>query len=120
MHVMKTREEEMNEQAEEFHKKYPRVSILFVKFTKEIIARGYQHYSVNAIFERIRWETDVPDVNGKTQFKLSNNHRAWYARKFMETFPEYKGFFRTRPRKSATQLANNKGEYTKTEDFYET
>ena len=117
---MKTREEEMNEQAEEFHKKYPRVSILFVKFTKEIIDRGYKHYSVNAIFERIRWETDVPDVNGKTQFKLSNNHRAWYARKFMETFPEYKGFFRTRPRISATQLANNKGEYTKTEDFYET
>ena len=117
---MKTREQEMNEQAEEFHKKYPRVSILFVKFTKEIIDRGYKHYSVNAIFERIRWETDVPDVNGKTQFKLSNNHRAWYARKFMETFPEYKGFFRTRPRKSATQLANNKGEYTKTEDFYET
>lgn len=117
---MKTREEEMNEQAEAFHKKYPRVSILFVHFTKEIMARGYKHYSVNAIFERIRWETDVPDVHGKTQFKLSNNHRAWYARKFMETYPEHKGFFRIRPRKSATQLANNKGEYTKTEDFYET
>ena len=117
---MKTREEEMNEQAEAFHQRYPRVSILFFKFTKEIIDRGYQNYSSKAIFERIRWETDTPDVDGKSTFKLSNNHTTWYARKFMETFPQYKGFFRTRPRKSAAQLANNKGEYTKTEDFYET
>ena len=117
---MKTREEEMNEQAEAFHQRYPRVSILFVRFAKEIIDRGYKNYSVNAIFERIRWETDTPDIDGKSTFKLSNNHRAWYARKFMETYPEHAGFFRTRPRKSAAQLANNKGEYTKTEDFYET
>ena len=116
---MKTREEEMNEQAEAFHKQHPQVSILFVKFTKEIINRGYQNYSSKAIFERIRWETDTPDVDGKSTFKLSNNHTTWYARKFMETFPQYEGFFRTRPRKSATQLANNKSEFTKSENFYD-
>ena len=116
---MKTREEEMNEQAEAFHMQHPEVSRLFVRFANEIIDRGYSHYSVNAIFERIRWETDKPDVDGKSTFKLSNNHRAWYARKFMEAFPEHSGFFRTRPRKSAVQAANNKGEYEKPEDFYE-
>ena len=71
---MKTREEEMNEQAEAFHQRHPRVSILFVRFAKEIIGRGYKNYSVNAIFERIRWETDVPDRAGRSTFKLSNNH----------------------------------------------
>ena len=107
----------MDEQAAAFSKQHPYVSVLFVKFTKEIISRGFKNYSAKAIFERIRWETDVPDVAGRSTFKLSNNHRAWYARKFMETYPEYAGFFRTRPRKSADQLANNKGEYTKTENF---
>jgi len=47
------------------------------------------------VFERIRWHTDV-ETRGDTPFKLSNNHRAYYARFFMHNHPEYQGFFKTK------------------------
>lgn len=109
---MKTRKDEIDEQAEAFHKKNPNVSILFVRFTNEVINRGFSNYSVNAIFERIRWETDEADHDGKSTFKLNNNYRAWYARKFMERYPEHEGFFRTRSRISKEQEATNMPELT--------
>jgi hypothetical protein len=67
---------------------------LFKRFAFEVIRRGHKHYSANAIFERIRWHTDI-ETNGDP-FKLSNNHRAYYARLFMHDHPEYEGFFRTK------------------------
>ena len=51
-----TRHEEMRRQVREFHKKHPEVWDLFVTFTFDRIERGFKHYSVNGIFERIRWD----------------------------------------------------------------
>ena len=105
---MKTRLDEMNEQAIAFHHENPQVAKLFVKFTMEMIERGFKHYSVTGIFERIRWETDVADDHGRSTFKVNNNYKAWYGRRFMEVYPQYDGFFRTRERisehKPATHL----------------
>jgi hypothetical protein len=109
---MKSRKQEMDEQAAAFSKQHPYVSVLFVKFTKEIISRGFKNYSAKAIFERIRWETDEADVDGKSSFKLNNNYTAWYARKFMERYPEYDGFFRTRKQISDEHNATNLPELT--------
>ncbi len=78
----------------EFHKKNPQVYRLLEKFTFDVIKRGFKNYSINAIFERIRWHTDIETVG--SSFKLSNNHRAYYARYFMHLHPEYQGFFRTK------------------------
>ncbi|BAQ90252.1 hypothetical protein [uncultured Mediterranean phage uvMED] len=115
--IEKSREDEINEQAEAFSKQNPEVSRLFVKFTHEIIARGFRNYSVQAIFERIRWETDQADVDGKSTFKLNNNYTPWFSRKFMERYPEHDGFFRTRKRISGEQTATNLPELTP--DYYE-
>jgi len=79
----------------EFHTQNPYVYDLVERFTFEVINRGFMHYSINSIFERIRWHTDVETYGD--EFKLSNNHRAYYARYFMHNHPEYKGFFRTKP-----------------------
>ena len=94
------RREEMRAQAKAFHKQHPEVWRLFCRFTREKIDAGFKHYSVNAIFERIRWETDVPDADGRSTFKLNNNFRAFYARAFMRSYPEFSGFFRTREQTS--------------------
>jgi hypothetical protein len=109
---MKTRKQEIDEQAAEFDRKNPKVAFLFIKFTHEVIQRGFSNYSVNAIFERIRWETDQADIDGKSTFKLNNNYRAYYARKFMEHWPEHEGFFRTRKQKSEFQTATDLPELT--------
>ena len=79
---------------EKFHSSNPEVWDLFVKFTFQAIESGRSHYSANAIFERIRWHTDI-ETSGDT-FKLSNNHRAYYARHFHEKYPQHEGFFRTK------------------------
>jgi len=78
----------------EYHKNNPQVYALFCSFTWQLIERGHKNYSAKAVFERIRWHTDV-ETKGEP-FKLSNNHTAYYARLFMHDFPEYQGFFRTK------------------------
>tara|TARA_R100000988_G_scaffold57008_1_gene28481 strand:+ start:365 stop:724 length:360 start_codon:yes stop_codon:yes gene_type:complete len=108
---MKTRKEEMREQVIAFHKKNPDVWKLFVHFTKQMIDKGYEHYSVNAIFERIRWEKDVGG-DGVNSFKLNNNYRAFYARRFMNMYKQYEGFFRIREQKSDSKDATSLPELT--------
>ena len=109
---MITRAEEMDAQAEAFHKANPEVARLFMHFTKQMISRGFKNYSSMSIIQRIRWETDQADVEGQSSFKINNNYAPWYARRFMEAFPEYEGFFRTRKRTSENKKATNLPELT--------
>jgi hypothetical protein len=66
--------------------------ICLFKFSDEAKNSGRNVYSVNAIFERIRWHTDIETVSD-VPFKLSNNHRAYYARKYMNSDPSRNRFF---------------------------
>ena len=95
----KSRFDEMRDQVNLFHHAHPEVFDLFVRFSIDRIHHGFKHYSVNAIFERIRWECDSGG-NDQATFKLNNNYRAFYARRFMRMYPEYEGFFRTRKQTS--------------------
>ena len=104
--------EQMRQQVSAFHGENPQVWDLFVRFTMELINRGFQHYSVNAIFERIRWEVDSVGGDGKSTFKLNNNYRAFYARRFHKVYPQHEGFFRTRRQTSQEWSASNYGELT--------
>lgn len=106
------RTEEMRQQVSEFHDRHPEVWDMFVQFTFEMIQRGYKNYSVNAIFERIRWEKDSVGGDGITSFKLNNNYRAFYSRRFMRAYPQHEGFFRTREQKSEERGATYKPELT--------
>jgi|TARA_X000001388_G_C2175889_1_gene101641 hypothetical protein len=113
---MDSRHDEMLEQCMAFHEANPEVWNMFVYFTQEIINKGYENYSVNAIFERIRWEKDMGG-DGTNQFKINNNYRAFYARRFMNKHPEYQGFFRTRELKSIQKPATGLPELTP--EFFE-
>jgi hypothetical protein len=108
----RTRHDELEQAAREFHAENPEVWRLFVRFTLEAVGRGFSAYSVAAIFERIRWETDVADAEGRSTFKLNNNHRASYARWFMATYPQCRGFFRLREQSSKHQVAIDLDELT--------
>ena len=83
----------------EFHKNNPHVYDLVEQFTFDVINRGYNNYSINSVFERIRWHTDI-ETKCEREFKLSNNHRAYYARFFHHLHPQHDGFFRTKETKS--------------------
>ena len=105
------RRDEIADQCTEFHIQNPEVWDLFVQFTFEMIRRGFSNYSSNAIFERIRWEKDAGG-DGTSQFKLNNNYRALYARRFMRMYPEHEGFFRTREQVSESKPATGLPELT--------
>jgi len=106
------RHEEMRQQVAAFHRQHPEVWDMFVQFTFQMIDRGYKNYSVNAIFERIRWEKDSVGGDGLTSFKLNNNYRAFYSRRFMKMYPDHAGFFRTRQQTSEEQSATAMRELT--------
>ena len=77
-----------------FHHDNPTIYELFKRFTFEVIERGHNQYSSKAIFERIRWHTDI-ETNGE-EFNMSNNYTPYDARFFMYEHPQYEEFFRTR------------------------
>lgn len=89
------RHEEMRQACIAFHAQHPEVWELFVRFTFQMIERGFAHYSIAAIWERIRYEKDAGG-DGTSEFKLNNNHRAFYVRRFHLMYPQHDGFFRTR------------------------
>ena len=99
-----SRNDEIRKAAWVFIEEHPMVWRLFIEFTNERIADGFKHGSANAVFERIRWETDQADVDGQSTFKLNNNYRAVFARWFMTDFPEHDGFFRLRKQTSADDV----------------
>lgn len=116
---MKTRYEEMQEQVTRFHKQHPEVWDLFVRFTFEMIDRGFKNYSAqHGIFARIRWEIDAGG-NGASEFKINNNYSAFYARRFMKAYPEHDGFFRTRIQSSKDENATNLAELAPRDYDYE-
>jgi len=108
MATEESRYEQLRSKVMEFHKQNPIVWRLFAQFAVEQASKGFKHYSAKGVFERIRWETDQADADGRSTFKINNNFSAFYARAFMAKYPEYEGFFRLREQisqgDSASQL----------------
>jgi len=80
--------------AMQYDKDNPDVYELFCKYAYQALKSGRKNYSANAIFEIIRWHTSI-ETKGD-DFKISNNYRAYYARKLMALRKEFTGFFRIR------------------------
>jgi hypothetical protein len=78
-----------------WHKKNPHVWKLFEKFTLMAISKGHRNLSAWLVVNRIRWETSI-ETQGD-DFKISNDFIAYYSRLFMDDYPEFRGFFRTKP-----------------------
>jgi hypothetical protein len=71
----------------------PKIWAEFVRLSFEAKKKGFKRYSAKGIFELIRWNTKIEGNDG---FKLNNNYHAYYSRKMMEDYPEFKGFFEIR------------------------
>jgi hypothetical protein len=80
---------------EAFDAANPQIWDLFVRFTFMAIRAGKKKGSISLITERIRWEVYI-ETASNDEFKINNNHRAYYARKWQKLYPEYADFFETR------------------------
>src|SRR3954463_15798477 len=82
-----------------YHAAHPFVYILVCRFAQEAIDKGYTRYGMGAIWERVRWEVLIHTRSNieAEDFKMPNNHRAYYARLWLKDHPEHAGekpFFR--------------------------
>jgi hypothetical protein len=105
------RHDQMKAKFAEFHSEHPEVYRWVAQFTFELIHRGYQNYSIDGVLMRVRWEKDI-NYDTSAGFKINNNYSAFYARMFMEEFPDHEGFFRTRRQISLMTPAINRDELT--------
>ena len=72
----------LTEKFQKFDQENPHIYNLFTRFAFEAIAAGHKTLSASLIVERIRWEVDVV-TQSDDPFKINNNHRAFYSRKFI-------------------------------------
>lgn len=76
---------------QEWHNDNPEVWKYFEKFALEAVNKGKKKISHWLIINRIRWEVSI--VTTGKDFKISNNHIAFYARLWNERYPQYSKLF---------------------------
>ena len=89
------------QQWDECKEKQPDLLPKLAEIARKLQARGYSKYSISGLFHILRWETD--ETTGDLGLKVNNNHQPFAARELMETYPELKGFFKTREQKPFLQ-----------------
>jgi len=82
------------ELGEQYNAKYPFIWKIFEREVLKAIKRGSRHESAKYIFETMR--RSYKDLETTETFKLNNDFSAFYARKFVAAYPQYKHIFETR------------------------
>lgn len=82
-----------------FHVANLHVYTLLRDMALELKAQGINKCGISLLWERLRWESYV-QTQGQGEYKLSNNHRAFYARFLMAREPALAGFFAIKPQPS--------------------
>ena len=84
----------MEAEFEQFHRENPGVYASLVALCQLARARGIARWGIGRLWEVLRWnaamETDA------AEYKLNNNHRAYYARMIMDREADLAEFFETR------------------------
>lgn len=88
----------------DFHLDNPHIYQLILDRCNEMMAVGVEHYSIECILNRIRWDYDIGVHKDKSGFKFSNNHKSFYARLIEDNNPHLKGFFGMRENKEMDNL----------------
>lgn len=90
----------IQEAFEEFDRLHPEVCTYLVALAFELYRKGWTHYGIGALWERMRWHFWI-ELDLGEDFKLNNNYRSRYARKIMTEHEELAGFFEVRELKAA-------------------
>lgn len=78
-----------------FHESNPHIYESLKNMALNLRRRGFKKCGIALLWERLRWLSYV-ETFGIDEYKLSNSHRAFYARYLMENEPELENFFEIR------------------------
>lgn len=84
----------------DFHDANPEILRRIIDAARTLKRNGMSRCGVEFIFARLRW-VDIVETNRLDDYRLNNNHRAFYARLAMHAAPDLAGFFEVRVQKSA-------------------
>ena len=70
---------------------HPEVWHQFRTITFDLMNKGITHYRAKAVFEIIRYHRIVK--HGEVEFEVNANLIAYYVQKFLQRYPQHKGFF---------------------------
>ena len=80
-----------------WHQDNPHVWWYFERFALEAVSKKRKKISQWLIMNRIRWETTI--VTTGEDFKINNDHIAFYARLWKALYPQYADLFTTKKMK---------------------
>jgi hypothetical protein len=80
----------------EFDAAHPEVYDLFKRFALELLGRGRERYSADAILHRIRWHYAVNPGKEFDGFKINDHFSSRYARKLAAEDVRFAEFFEFR------------------------
>lgn len=83
------------ESFERYHEDNPKVYRLLVSLARGYKSAGRTRFGIRRLWELLRWEMIV-ERDAADDFRLNNNHLAYYSRLIMEREPDLAGFFQTR------------------------
>jgi hypothetical protein len=86
----------------EFHRANPEVYLTLARLAKQAKHDHGKMIGMKALFERVRWEMQIQ--TRRRDFKLNNNHTAFYARMLMKNEPELAGLFALRKQKIQSSI----------------
>jgi hypothetical protein len=88
----------------QFHNDNPDVYKYLIRFAKEYRSRRGKdsRLGIAVLYERVRWEVSI--AVDTRDFRLNNNHRAYYARLIMLQEPELKDIFKVRKQRIQSTL----------------
>lgn len=88
----------IQERFEEFNREHPEVYTYLIALVYEVLRKGYSHYGIRTLWERMRWHFHIE--KGDNEFKLNDHFHSRYARKIMAEHPDLDGFFELRELKA--------------------
>lgn len=80
----------------QYDQENPQVFRSLLAFAFEARRAGINHLGMRLLFERARWDFKLR-TDSRDGFKINNNYAPYYARKIIEQYPEFAGFFELRP-----------------------
>ena len=75
-----------------FHKQNPHIYEAFEILALQAASKR-QRFGARAIFEVMRWETQVRPITPNSKYKIQDHWSPYYARLFEQKHPQHKGFF---------------------------
>lgn len=91
-----------------FHEDNPRVYWELVEMAFRLKRQGVRKYSMRDLFGKLRWDASLQTKGD--EYKLNNNHTAYYSRLIEANNAELKGFFSRRSTKESLPTTRGPGE----------